>query len=372
MSLLATLSIEKFIQLRYNCDTYRIMVFFTSDTETLNLVVSFDSPTFTHGLTFTHGPTFTHGANKVVKARPTEFKAELRRWYRILKAAQGNNVDICNIYTEEQKLFGGPRDIPERSKVLLRSLNYPKDLSLEDAFKKLEKSFGNKNLEGLVDLAFGITNSANKLAKAQCLFSWSNTRGNGDFVDEHFWRLRLVMPKKYSDDVKKSLWMLDRFGSIGGRSNNGWGSLSVKLDGADNLSRPILKNLSLGLEDCLKKKWPCAFGKDDKGIMIWQCSYPSLYQIFNELAALRKSLNVKGKISGGNRGTTQIHFKIKKGENAFQAMAYCMPYYHNGKNNLTNDYKTIINSWVEEIDSIDNKWKRFNPFTEGDLENNGK
>lgn len=180
------------------------------------------------------------------------------------------------------------------------------------------------------------------------------------------------MPKTYSDDVKKSLWMLDRFGSIGGRSNNGWGSLSVKLDSADNLLRPILKNLSRGLEDCLKEKWPYAFGKDDKGIMVWQYSASSLYQIFNELAALRKSLNEKGKIPGANRGATQIHFKIKKGENAFQAMAYYMPYNHEGKDNPTNDYKTIINSWVEKIDSSDNKWKRFNPFTEGDLENNGK
>ncbi|MCL5948215.1 MAG: hypothetical protein M1420_03520 [Actinobacteria bacterium] len=320
------------------------MIFSAGDMDTLDLVVSFDSPTF------------THGADKAtVEARPTEFKAELRRWYRILKAlkaAQGK--DVNTIRTEEQNLFGGTNNASMRSKVLIRSKGCPKDLSVKEVF-------GDRSLVDVFYLAYGIADSAQEFRGAKCLFSWSNHGGNSG--DERFWRLRLTVPSQHRDDVKESLWMLDRFGCIGGRSNSGWGSLSVKLDGANELPKPDFNGLSQELDGCLQEGWPHWFGQDGKDLMIWRQSQSSnLYSMYKKFSELRRCLNDKGKIADGKRGATQVHFKVKKSGDVFQAMAYCMPYRHGGKSNL----EGVISSWAKAIDE-DGNWNRFNPFTEGNF-----
>ena len=313
-----------------------IMTSSTDNTDTLHLEVSFDSPTF------------THGADKAtVEARPTEFKAELRRWYRVLKAA--NDCKLRELRQDEQKLFGGTtNNNPVRSKVLIRSMGCPKDLSVEEALGGVHDVFY---------LAHGIAESASKFGKARCLFSYSN---HSDNSVEHLWQLRLTVPEQHSDDIKKSLWMLDQFGSIGGRSNNGWGSLSVKLNDASELPKPDSSRLKLKLQDCLKEHWPHAFGQDDKGLMIWRLKNPQ--NPYKQLVDLRSKLDDEGKkIAPGKRSTTQVHFKVKKSKDAFWAMAYCMPY-----GCEENSEREVISKWVRVIDGYD-QWSRCNPFTEGNL-----
>ena len=73
--------------------------------------------------------------------------------------------------------------------------------------------------------------------------------------------------------------LIQWFGTIGGRSRNGWGSLLLEgseLDGLEmlNQSTTLLKRLAKPLEKCLDLDWPHAFGKDDKGLLIWKSNKP--------------------------------------------------------------------------------------------------
>ncbi|MEF3193264.1 MAG: hypothetical protein K6346_03470 [Halothiobacillaceae bacterium] len=78
----------------------------------------------------------------------------------------------------------------------------------------------------------------------------------------------IAFPEEHAQRIERALWLMDRYGTLGGRSRNGWGSLALL---------PINGTQALGGEvplrpwrDCLHLDWPHAIGRDDKGALIWQ------------------------------------------------------------------------------------------------------
>lgn len=86
------------------------------------------------------------------------------------------------------------------------------------------------------------------------------------------------LPETTPADLHRALTLAHWFGSIGGRSRNGWGSLLwTAAEGTPDLpalSRAALENsgCTRALRDCLTLDWPHAIGSDAKGMLVWQSS----------------------------------------------------------------------------------------------------
>lgn len=80
--------------------------------------------------------------------------------------------------------------------------------------------------------------------------------------------LKLAWPESETI-IPPVLQLIDWFGTFGGRSRNGWGSLGLGLE-ALSAKHLTLKNVLRPLNDCLQPDWPHAIGQDDKGALIWE------------------------------------------------------------------------------------------------------
>ncbi len=80
--------------------------------------------------------------------------------------------------------------------------------------------------------------------------------------------LSLAVPDDHWPHLKQALWLMDRYGTVGGRSRNGWGSYQLTpIHGGDALTgTPPLRDW----RQCLNLDWPHAIGQDEKGALIWQ------------------------------------------------------------------------------------------------------
>lgn len=120
--------------------------------------------------------------------------------------------------------------------------------------------------------------------------------------------LSLGVPFQHQKAMTQVLHLIHWFGTIGGRSRNGWGS--VKLEKIDGYTPPAMNDLLSGatlsqmasmtrpLHDCLLLDWPHALGTDNHGVLLWKSrqDYPDWSSAMQELArvkiAFRTALNV--------------------------------------------------------------------------------
>lgn len=80
--------------------------------------------------------------------------------------------------------------------------------------------------------------------------------------------LKMRYPAHHEDVLLNAISLMNLFGTIGGRSRNGWGSISVQSKGVP------LPNVTVRYtrpwRDAMDLNWPHAIGEDDKGPLIWQ------------------------------------------------------------------------------------------------------
>ena len=69
----------------------------------------------------------------------------------------------------------------------------------------------------------------------------------------------------------KALALMNLYGTLGGRSRNGWGSFALEpLDGSPALPLSLDASLLRPWRQALGVDWPHAIGQDEKGALIWQ------------------------------------------------------------------------------------------------------
>lgn len=81
--------------------------------------------------------------------------------------------------------------------------------------------------------------------------------------------LDLAWPEADTDAIAHTLQLIDWFGTLGGRSRNGWGSLSLGLEPLAT-GHALLTAVVRELKACLKLDWPHAIGSDNKGPLVWE------------------------------------------------------------------------------------------------------
>lgn len=231
-------------------------------------------------------PAFLGNAEQEGQWRTPPFKALLRQWWRVA-AAKGN---IQELRKTEGELFGSTTDNEfYKSKVRLRLENWNKgELNQLPAAHELvcHNEVDLSNLQPHIRQHYYCAEHGayHKVAASLYLgFGPVGTRGirkaitpesNKKVVDQEN-RLLLALPNEQNENFKEIMQLIQWFGTIGGRSRNGWGSLLLEgseLDGLEmlNQSTKLLKRLAKPLEKCLHLDWPHAFGKDDNGLLIWK------------------------------------------------------------------------------------------------------
>ena len=124
--------------------------------------------------------------------------------------------------------------------------------------------------------------------------------------------LRDSFEENVFDEIKNTLRLIHLFGTIGGRSRNGWGALVLEsvngekffdlssiLDVKNGHSRKWLYNYAREWRIALKLDWCHAVGKDDEGLLFWRSKddFPTWQEAMRHLAEVKIALR------------TQFHFR---------------------------------------------------------------
>jgi CRISPR-associated protein Cmr1 len=90
----------------------------------------------------------------------------------------------------------------------------------------------------------------------------------------------LAYPEVMREDIMDALQLIAWFGALGGRSRNGWGSLTLAGDALKDLAAvrkgdALLHRVTRPFRACLELDWPHALGSDEKGPLVWRIRRPA-------------------------------------------------------------------------------------------------
>lgn len=215
-------------------------------------------------------PAFLGNAGQAGQWRTPPVKALLRQWWRVAYAAdhQGR-VSVAAMRVAEGVLFGTAADgagASNRSRVRLRlshwntgKLSNWSGLDAQRvAHPEVRTPVGAQLYLGYGPLIFSGGQTALKAGAAL---------QEKDHAD-----LSLAFPEGVeAPRLRRALWLLHHYGTLGGRSRNGWGSFSLTpVDGSPALPAHLDPSLTLPWREALAQDWPRALGSDARGALIWQ------------------------------------------------------------------------------------------------------
>ena len=245
-----------------------------------------------------HTPAFLGDANQSGRWRTPPFKAQLRQWWRVAYAAhKGFAVNVREMREIEGRLFGhawlendkdeaGNKVAARRSEVRLRLGRWD-----EGQLKSWQVASKVKHEEvGMVDshlyMGYGPVVLLPRGSREPAL------KGNATIQAKEQTELSIAFPDEQAQTLEHALQLMNLYGTVGGRSRNGWGSYSLtRLDSEpmSNSSTPIQS-----LAQCLSKDWPHALGADSHGPLIWQTkTHPDWAGLMRTLAEIKIKLRTQ-------------------------------------------------------------------------------
>jgi CRISPR-associated protein Cmr1 len=231
--------------------------------------------TLSYELRFTT-PAFLGNAEQNGQWRTPPFKALLRQWWRVTYAAEhGFRVNESHMRHAEGLLFGhawldddhderGEKVPARRGLVRIRLDRWDRgDLTSWQGLEQMTVFHPEADKVGFkvgphAYLGYGPLDgrSGTRLEKRNAAI-----RPGTSAV------LSIAVPEEHLARIQHALWLMDRYATVGGRSRNGWGSVSVApLNDAPALVGTLPSRL---LGDALALDWPHAIGCDDRGALVW-------------------------------------------------------------------------------------------------------
>lgn len=212
-------------------------------------------------------PAFLGNTEQQAQWRTPPFKVLLRQWWRIVKA-KDCGYDYSKLRDQENILFGMAADgnaTKSRIKLRLSHAEQGRLRTLESSGKVHHPEVGRGGndmpIEANLYLGYGPV----------------TTRGlkNPPAIDadKHSAELWLGIPNEHASELQQAMQLAQWFGTLGSRSRNAWGSLSLEPDETtpdfQSFNANNLTPFSRSLADCLSEDWPHALGSDQQGVLIW-------------------------------------------------------------------------------------------------------
>lgn len=226
-------------------------------------------------------PAFLGNAEQQGQWRTPPFKALLRQWWRVA-AAKDHGYNHERLREAEGKLFGNAwiENNFCKSKVRLRLDRWDEGKLKQSVWpgkdeKKLtHPEVTNKDGKTIpvgaeLYLGYGPLNY-DKIQKRTVL------KANAAIQADDHAELHLAYPEDLTV-IADVFQLIHWFGTVGGRSRNGWGSLMM--DDQDfelpAKNHKILQGITRPLADCMRLDWPHALGSDQHGLLIWKSREPA-------------------------------------------------------------------------------------------------
>lgn len=268
-------------------------------------------------------PAFLGNAEQSGQWRTPPFKALLRQWWRVA-VAQELEFDVRAIRAREADHFGVAADGGDSHKSHVR-------IRLDDwsegegkAGKVLDigqVQMGKNQIAASLYSAYGPVEKGPKL------------RGNVAIQSGAEARLRIAFPEDSSID--QALALMHTYGTVGGRSRNGWGSFELIGEHVD------LKPIDRDWQKAMQMDWPHALGKDHKEL-VWTSSPQTRWEdAMNLLAQARVDMrravpdrlmlaypDTKATMPGWDKNDRVPHslrFKVRSEGSQFVAVIFHMP-----------------------------------------------
>lgn len=248
-----------------------------------------------------HTPAFLGNAEQNGQWRTPPFKALLRQWWRVAYADScGFRVREGEMRRIEGRLFGhawldddrdeqGGKVAARRSEVRIR-LDRWDEGKLKRQHWQPTRNVSHREVKFPIDsalyLGYGPVTPPRGAQQPQL-------KANAAIQADESAGFALACPADDAPLIDHALWLMDRYGTLGGRSRNGWGSLS--LTPADDASTLAGRVPLRAWRECLDRDWPHAVGADDEGKpLIWQTApHADWKSLMRELAQLKIGLRTQ-------------------------------------------------------------------------------
>lgn len=225
-------------------------------------------------------PAFLGNAEQSGQWRTPPFKALLRQWWRVAVAAE-YGYDVDRIRRCEGELFGVAADAEGgtslKSRVRIRLEQWrPGQMSQFERGRDGRVQLGKNSISASLYLGYGPVVPGPRL------------KGNAAIQAEESQVLRLAFPGDPAtiSQIDRTLALIDRYGTLGGRCRNGWGSLELS-PGPKADEVPLVD-----WESAMNRDWAHGIGKDADGPLIWRTrqSVASWDEAIAELARVRADM----------------------------------------------------------------------------------
>ncbi len=214
-------------------------------------------------------PAFLGNAEQKSAWRTPPFKALIQHWWRIVVAKE-HNYDWRSIRECEGRLFGhawldnGSWAMRSQVRIKLEHHNIGTLTQWESSpasCKVTHKETKDKNgkprsMAPETYLAYGPLQFTGNLVHPPAIKPSEKNQ------------LTIIYPKSDQETFKQVMYFLNCFGTLGGRSKNGWGSINIQ--GGEKHILKSFRSISRPLTECLKLDWPHSIGEDDDGLLLWQ------------------------------------------------------------------------------------------------------
>jgi len=304
-------------------------------------------------------PAFLGDAEQKGAWRTPPFKALMRQWWRVL-AARDLQYDPQKLREEEGRLFGhawlkgkGDKTWAMKSRVLVRLSRWERGTLTQwpekGAFVQHPEVRHPPQISTHLYLGFGaLTNKGRDPALHE---DRKPAVDQSDFAE-----LAVGYPEQLDSMVRDTAQLMHWFGTIGGRSRNGWGSFALEGEGIQGFealqsSDPLIHKLSRPFQDCLTKDWPHAVGADETAVLVWKSKerYPSWSEVINTLAEAKIHFRTMHKFKrppgtleerhilaypvtkhpvygwGKSRLANQLRFKVARDDGGFFGIIHHLP-----------------------------------------------
>jgi len=246
-------------------------------------------------------PAFLGDANQNGVWRTPPFKALIRQWWRVVKAG-GKPIDPKELLDQEGALFGQALDDQKNNISQVRiKLDLCKGTCEAERWKKYQFS----------NLTHPEVNSVRP--KSDLYLGYGPVLPGGKIKGKTFIppspqnevrNLVVSIPKKEEQTFNEVFKLIHLFGTVGGRSRNGWGSLALEnvvfskeeileiFTPENRKARDWLRDSAVNWETALEMDWCYALGWDgmeeQKNLLLWRTrNYNSWEKVMDKLGKVK-------------------------------------------------------------------------------------